>query len=76
MCACVFLLGMGAISYPKLVWLIPIGRGEGYDGHVNFDALYLRRKCRCRFVALAQTSLNISACISHVIDVSMHKFTN
>ena len=27
-CACVFLLGMGAISYPKLVWLIPIGRGE------------------------------------------------
>ena len=24
-CACVFLLGMGAISYPKLVWLIPIG---------------------------------------------------
>ena len=26
-CVC-FLLGMGAISYPKLVWLIPIGRGE------------------------------------------------
>ena len=25
---------------------------------------------------LAQTSLNISACISHVMDVSMHKFTN
>ena len=48
----------------------------GYDGHVIFDALYLRRKYRCRFVALAQTSLNISACISEVIEVSMHKFTN
>ena len=48
----------------------------GYDGHVIFDALYLRRKYRCRFVALAQTFLNISACISEVIEVSIHKFTN
>ena len=48
----------------------------GYDGHVIFDAPYLRRKCSCGFVALAQTSLNISACISEVIEVSIHKFTN
>ena len=48
----------------------------GYDGHVIFDALYLRRKCRCRFAALPQTSLNISACISQVLEVSIHKFTN
>ena len=48
----------------------------GYDGHVIFDALYLRRKCSCRFVDLAQTSLNISACISQVIEVSIRQFTN
>ena len=29
-----------------------------------------------RFVALAQTYLNISVCISEVVEVSMHKFTN
>ena len=48
----------------------------GYDGHVIFDALYLRRKGRCNFGALAQTSLNIYAYISQVIEVSIHKFTN
>ena len=48
----------------------------GYDGHVIFDALYLRRKSKCRFAALAQTSLSISMCISQVIEVSIHMFTN
>ena len=38
--------------------------------------LYLQRRCRWRFVAIVQTSLDIIACVSQVVEVNMKKLTN